>query len=903
VVGLLRTIRAGERRDVAAAFAALFGLVGSHAVLETARDALFLSSIPASHLPGVYVAIAALSLAGAELHGRVGRARSSRGLLGAWTAVAAVGTAGFWAFLPGFGPSGLYALYVWSGVIATMMLLQFWTLLGDAFSIGQAKRLYAAIGLGSVLGATAGSGVAGLLAGAVDARHLLLAAALGFALSALAARWLRDTASTDGGERDTLLVSARFVVRSPYARRLLGLAVVGAGATTLADYLFKSAAAASIAPAELARFFALVYVLLNGGALLVQIALVRPALRRLTALGALAVLPLLLALGGVALAAAGGLAAAFAVKGADGALRHTLHRTASELLYAPLATRARARAKAFADAVGQRGGQCLASLGILAAVWLGAPLPALGVGLAALAALWLVGLVELRGHYVDLFRRLLREDRIEHLEGFPQLDIASLETLIAALDSRDEAEVIAAMSVLERERRPHLIPALILYHPSERVVEHALALFVRTARSSAVHALDHLVDHPSIRIRQAMVAARSVLVEDERWLRMRLSEEESPEVRAAIMVNLIAAGAIVGSDARDALDSLLRHGTAGTRIALAEAIARRDAHGFEPALLELSRATEPAVRSAAAQAIGTVRSPSLVAALIDLTSAESTRKAAAAALIAFGDAGLAALVAALADPATPADVRWQLPWIATRFAPQPAATALVSQLTREWDGMVRYRLIVALERIARRQPDIQLDAAALDTVIDGTIRRAYRYLDRRLTLARGAERDPRRATPGHEILCRLLADKQADTVGRLYRLLGLAHRTEDLARIHRGLRSARSDVRDSGIELTEALLRPPLRGAVLGLVEDTPDAERLAAAGPYHAPLGLDYEGVLENMLASSSDSVRLLTVYHIGELGLRSLRAPVEAMARGEDPPGDAVRALHLLAEVAHAG
>jgi hypothetical protein len=110
-------------------------------------------------------------------------------------------------------------------------------------------------------------------------------------------------------------------------------------------------------------------------------------------------------------------------------------------------------------------------------------------------------------------------------------------------------------------------------------------------------------------------------------------------------------------------------------------------------------------------------------------------------------------------------------------------------------------------------------------------------------------------------------------------------------------------VRDSGIELTEALLKPPVRGAVLGLVEDTPDAERLAAAGPFHTPLGLDYEGVLETMLASSSDSVRLLTVYHIGELGLRSLRAPVEAMARGEDPPGDAVRALHLLAEVAHAG
>jgi len=56
-------MRKGERRDTWAAFLTLFALIASHALLETARDALFLSRIAASHLPWMFLAIALLSVA------------------------------------------------------------------------------------------------------------------------------------------------------------------------------------------------------------------------------------------------------------------------------------------------------------------------------------------------------------------------------------------------------------------------------------------------------------------------------------------------------------------------------------------------------------------------------------------------------------------------------------------------------------------------------------------------------------------------------------------------------------------------------------------------------------------------------------------------------------------------
>lgn len=74
-----RMVRVGEGRIVFTAFWLLFLLLAAHALLETARDALFLASIPAQRLPFMYVAIALGSVV-ATMAGDLDGAR--RGLCG-----------------------------------------------------------------------------------------------------------------------------------------------------------------------------------------------------------------------------------------------------------------------------------------------------------------------------------------------------------------------------------------------------------------------------------------------------------------------------------------------------------------------------------------------------------------------------------------------------------------------------------------------------------------------------------------------------------------------------------------------------------------------------------------------------------------------------------------------------
>ena len=150
-------IRPDERRAAASAFATLFGIIASHTVLETARDALFLARLPPSQLPWVYLAMAGAAVAIAQVPVRRLGALLGPSSLSASLGLMAGVTAVFWA-LPGLRSDwGLRALYVWTGLVGTLAALQFWLALGEIFTITQAKRVYRLVGTGSLLGAVLGA--------------------------------------------------------------------------------------------------------------------------------------------------------------------------------------------------------------------------------------------------------------------------------------------------------------------------------------------------------------------------------------------------------------------------------------------------------------------------------------------------------------------------------------------------------------------------------------------------------------------------------------------------------------------------------------------------------------------------------------------------------------------------
>jgi ATP:ADP antiporter, AAA family len=872
-------MRKGERRDVWAAFLTLFTLIASYSLLETARDALFLAKIPAANLPWVFLAIAALSLATAKLSARATRGMTPQRALCSVTLTASLITAGFFALQRELGSWGLYALYVWSGLLATLVLAHFWDFVGDRFTITQAKRLYGFIGAGSALGAIAGSGAASVLSRGAPPERLVLLSAAGLTLAGLLPLLFERRASAPATVEEPLELreTLSYVSRDAYARRVVVALFLATVCLTVSDFVFKSAIAALVPRTRLGEFLGTVYFAVNILSLICQLALVAWILKRVSLGTALGVLPALLIVGGLGVAISAGLAAVIALKASDGALRYSLHRTTAELLVLPLGDDGRQRLKAFVDLIGQRGGQVLASLVLLGLSAVGAPPRAVALGLVLLATLWLASALSLREPYVTVFRARLKAGRQNQLEEFPELDVSSLETLLSAFESPNDREVLAALNVLERERKPHLIPALLLHHPSESVVLQVLGILTRSGRAAAVPTIDRITEHPSPAVRAAALAARSVLAYDARQLRQRLADEASPEVRMAITVNLIVSGEFDGPERARQIEALLREGSPSAKLAFAEAIGRRAATGFDAVLVDLLAASEIEVRRASVQAMGKVASSGLLPHLIDCLLDEATRSEADQALAGHGDDAFDALRERFENTETVATLRWRIPPAMANCSPQRTLSTLTHWLSREPDGAVRFGILLVLERLVRLHPTLSVDRAALFRSVAETLTRAYRFLDARLLLVRGAARDPTRKTPAHELLHDLLRDKEANARGRLFRLLSLLHPSEDFGQIYRSL-SVSKHHRATSIELIESILREPVRTAVLGLVDDCADELRLARAGRYHHCRPLDYPSLLEQLSRGESGAVREVAGYHAAELGLTFGEKTMEA-------------------------
>lgn len=894
-------VRPEERPGVTGAFLTLFGILAGYTLLETGRDALFLARLPPSQLPWVYLAMAVVAVGLSLGPGRGARGLTRTRRLSDLLLFCAAVTFVFWLF-GAWGPWKLRALYIWTGLVGTLTGLQFWLVLGELYTITQAKRIYRVIGLGSILGAVAGAGIARLLSAYFPTPYLVLASAVTLAATGLGPAVLLRRSEGAGAETapepvpSTFSQAVRFLRDHQYLTRLSGLVLVSTVAVTLADYIFKSAVARHVPAAELGTFFATFYMVLNLLALGAQLALMGWLLRVLGLHRALWVLPTLIFLGSAGVVFGGALAAALLLKGADGALRPTLHRTTTELLFLPIPDGLRGRAKPLIDVAGQRGGQAVASVFILGELTLNRGDVVLASVAALMCVVWIAWALELKPHYLELFRAALRQGSMRDRADLPDLDLASLETLIAALNGPDDAEVVGAMDLLAAEGRGRLVPALILYHPSPPVVLRALALFESSGRTDFVPVADRLLDHPDPELRAAALRARSAAKPDQAALRKAMGDE-SPIVRATALVGLVSGGwAAEGAG----LDELLRS-SAEAPAALARAIRRQPHPAFEDVLLRLADASSPEVQALTAEAMGAVKSPRFLPALLSMLGTREARRAARAAFLEHEDAALRFLDGALGDWSLPHEIRRHLPRTISRFSAAPASAMLLRHLLAEPYGMVRFRMIRGLGRIAADHPDVRLDADVLQQATARTLDASFRLLHWRWILESGARDDPRRATRGHELLTTMLRDKEVHAVERLFRLLGLQYRSEDLRQIHRGLRNTNPKVRSGSHELLENLLRPPLREAVLALVDDAPPEVRLAQAAPYYRVPVLDYESVLVVLLEQTSETVQSLAAYHVGELGLTALRGRLEdidARRTGFFVSRVIERALRLLAD-----
>jgi AAA family ATP:ADP antiporter len=873
-----------DRRVVAPAFV-LFAILVAHSLLETARDALFLARLGPHLLAAAYVAMASAALLAIAAVRRWARLRDPRRVLIAFLAVAVAGTTAIAATIAA-SPSLAFVLYVWTGFIATLVVPSFWTAIDRSSAVGDAKRVFGAIGAGGVLGAMVGSAIAGVLGRLVPAHFLVTAGALAFALATVAAITLVPRTSIAEIPAKRAHVEGLSRKSRRYVRALLGFAIVSTFALTLGDLVFKRVIAERIDASELAVTFGVIYTGLNTIGLVIQLAVTPRLFARWGVGGALTVLPLILVASGFGFAMTGALVAVIALKLGDGGLRHSLHRVGSEILYVPVPSRVRDGGKLVADAIGQRGGQAIAALVVFATAALGATARDIAAIAAAGGVVWLVVLWFVRRAYVAQFRDTLQAGEIRRDVAIPSLDADAIALLSESVACPDEVEALAALDLLAHGSR---IPPLVFFHPQPSVVRHALALLEGELPPETARVLSHLVEHADPKIRAAAIAASFRTGADRGRLANALADPH-PEVRAAALVGLAGDGR---RDIATAIDALALGSTA-ERLALAEAIGFAPTARFRRVLDDLLACGDAAVARQVLHVLA--RAPALAEPrrVLPFVADPQLRGDARRVFQALGRRGLDVLVGALDDPWTPLAVRRHLPRTISRLALPDAAKVLATRLPHESDGRTELKILRALGRLRADDPKLAIDPAPLLEYLRRAVRDAARYA----TFA-DAMRDERDGSPTVDLICEILVDKRRTAVERAFRTLGILHPRD-------GVRSAYDafaigdDARvGAAREILAAVAPSEIAGPLVAVVDDLTPDQRRARLGDF-APVAADRDALLAALLADPSESLRCVVAGYIAERKLVGLEPDLERM-RTADGPSLVMRAFDQALESLH--
>ena len=280
--------------------------------------------------------------------------------------------------------------YVWTSVFALFVVTVFWGFLADCFDNSQGRRMFPFIAVGSSIGGIAGSSVTAGLAETVPTFSLLLIACVPLEIASWCALALHRRFST--GSVRTLGESTRVVggdawsgmkavFSSPY---LMGIAafilLMTFGSTMLYFQQANLVAEAFTDRGVRTAFFAKIDLVVSILTIVFQVYLTARIIRWLGVGLVLAVVPMAVAAGFLALGLYPTLAVLVVVQVAYRAGRYGLTKPAREILWTVLGREAKYKSKPFLDAAVYRGGDLVSG-------WIYAGLAALGFSIAAIAIL------------------------------------------------------------------------------------------------------------------------------------------------------------------------------------------------------------------------------------------------------------------------------------------------------------------------------------------------------------------------------------------------------------------------------------------------------------------------------------------------------------------------------------
>ena len=601
----------------------------------------------------------------------------------------------------------------------------------------------------------------------------------------------------------------------------------------------------------------------------------------------------------MSLTLSGGVILAFGVLGApafasvlDRALRYTVDKTTREILFLPLPSEVKYRAKQFVDVTVDRFAKGLAALVLLVLIqpWgLGIHWQQLTFVTLTLVVVWCFMAIRAKREYLSSFRRSLETRQVQADQvSLSVADLETVETLVEELAYPDEQRVLYAIDVLESLDKRNLVTPLLLHHESGAVRARALAA-LGSARSEIAQRWVPLIqgmitdEDPDVRA-AAIGALAGIRDEDATALARTLLSDSDPRIVATAAVALSQSGRREDEEAADrALSSLAAAADESdpqVRRDLAAAIRNVGGADCRHLLIPLLHDGDSAVAAEAMRSVRALPSTDNLFAptLISLLGNRQLKGGARETLVGYGESVVETLGYFLRDHEEDIWVRRHIPATLARVPCQASMDILIAGLA-EPDGFLRYKVLAAIEKLSREHTDLTFETEPIGKLALKEGRGYFTWLSLHHNLF------VRAGLPTDSVLALTLDQKLGRSVDRIYRLLGLLYPWKDITAARWAIEHGDARSRSGAFEYLDNILASQLRSRLMPVIEEMPLDEKVRRGNVLLKTRPRDVEETMLQLINDDDQVVAAAAVDLVREKELWSLTDDVEFVLAHRDP------------------
>ncbi len=818
-LGRFFDIRSGEKKLAFLLFVYFFLITAPYTIIKALRTAYFIERETVGRLPIAYLLATVATGLVVLFHTKVQWKASLRTLI--TLSLTFFGVSGLflqWILQTDFGSRSAilsYAYWVWASVLVVALITHFWMTINELFNPREAKRLLGFLNSGGILGGVLGGLLVGFLSeGTLGAWLLPTACVMLFACIVVVDaifRLMRQKTPESGrepaveenpvGPRHGFRDSFRAVRGNRFLTLIAGIVAVGVIISIFTEFQLLSAADVHFdgRPEALQSFLGFFDPALTVFAFFLNFLMAGYLIRKLKLERSLLLAPgVLLVCSAAILSLPFGLLIGILIRGCDESLNFSLNHPLREILYIPVPSHLRHKAKAFIDMFVFQSAKVAGALVLLVfALVMNKEIeyltPRFDAGLAkglswvviVFLILWALFGIKLGKEYLDTLKENIRLHWPRAEQALKEkLDLESAKLVFDTIDSRNQSSVLFALHLYDLLAEDKLSPDIKRLITDKSSEIQSLALFDRLDADEASGLMSTSEE----------TAPKTMLTE----IPLIMSSPEYQQLMMPYLEKVLAEGG--RSEVK--------------KMELAKAIGMmKPGSPLAGWLPRLIADDSPRVACLALRSAARLKKESHVPAIIKKLDNFVTLEDAVCALEKFGDAACGALEKILRDGSRETTERMAAVEVLARVGTKTAVGALTDELERG-DGSLDAGIIDALDRVRSENKSIPIATPVMKKKIFSLIKR---YCQTYLEIH---ERNP------NEERVALQSRYLDSSIADIFKLLGLRYPQDEIRAAYQNIRAGTRDAFANAAEWLDHTLSKDLKDALLPIIEDLDEEEK-----------------------------------------------------------------------------